>query len=66
MARHFRPERLVVGLSLVALGILGTLARSGAVDFLAALHTGWPLTFVVWGLAELYNTFAARAAERSQ
>ena len=38
MALRFSPERLVVGLGLVALGIVGTLARTGALDFLATVR----------------------------
>jgi hypothetical protein len=64
MGLRFSPERLVVGLGLVALGVLGTLARSGTVDLLTVVHTWWPASLVVWGLAELYNTFAARAGGR--
>ena len=66
MAPRFRPEKLVVGASLMALGAVGTLARAGSVDFLSVVHTWWPTSLVVWGLAELYNTFAARAGERSE
>ena len=64
MALRFSPERLVVGLGLVALGVVGTLARTGALDFLATVRMWWPTSLVVWGLAELYNTFAARADGR--
>ncbi len=61
MAPRFSPERLVVGVSLVALGVIGTMARSGSLDFLTVVHTWWPASLVLWGVAELYNTFAERA-----
>ena len=61
MGPRFSPEKLVVGVSLVALGVTGTLARAGSVDFLAVVHRWWPASLVVWGVAELYNTFAERA-----
>jgi len=64
MAPRFSPERLVAGLGLMALGVVGSLARNGAMDFLATVRTWWPASLVVWGLAELYNTFAARAGGR--
>jgi hypothetical protein len=64
MALRFSPERLVVGLGLVALGVVGTLARNGSLDFLGTVRTWWPMSLVVWGLAELYNTFSARAGGR--
>ena len=61
MGPRFSPERIVVGLSLVALGIVGTMARSGSVDFLTVVRTWWPASLVVWGVAELFNTFLDRA-----
>jgi hypothetical protein len=64
MALRFSPERLVVGLGLVAIGVVGTLARTGAVNFLTVVRTWWPMSLVVWGVAELYNTFAARGGRR--
>jgi hypothetical protein len=53
MAGSFRPEGLVLGLILVAVGILWTLSNLGRIDLLATLRTWWPLALVVWGLVEL-------------
>jgi hypothetical protein len=60
---NFSPERVVLGLSLIGIGVLDILARMGRVDFLTALRTWWPATLVVWGAAELIKTFAARARD---
>lgn len=49
----YKPETLVVGLGLTAIGILWTLGNLGRIDFLATLRTWWPLSLVVWGLLEL-------------
>lgn len=49
----YKPETLVVGLGLTAVGVLWTLSNLGRVDFLATLRTWWPLSLVVWGLLEL-------------
>jgi hypothetical protein len=53
-------EGLVAGLSLVAVGVLWTLANLGRLDLLATLRTFWPAVLVVWGLLELYNSRAAQ------
>jgi hypothetical protein len=53
MAGSFRPEGLVLGLILVAVGVLWTLSNLGRIDLLATLRTWWPLALVVWGLVEL-------------
>jgi hypothetical protein len=66
MGPRFSPEKVVVGVSLVALGLVGALARSRSVDFLTVVHTWWPASLIVWGVAELYNTFADRAGRRLQ
>jgi cell wall-active antibiotic response 4TMS protein YvqF len=62
MAPRFSPEKLVIGVSLVAVGVIGAMARSGSLDFLSVVHTWWPVTLVLWGIAELYNTLVERAA----
>jgi hypothetical protein len=53
MAGSFRPEGLVVGVILIAVGVLWTLSNLGRIDLLATLRTWWPLALVVWGLVEL-------------
>ncbi|HEY7514538.1 MAG TPA: hypothetical protein VIC87_08670, partial [Vicinamibacteria bacterium] len=54
------PERLVVGAGLLAFGVLGGLAQLGRVDLLLTLRTWWPAALVLWGLAELYQTYTHR------
>jgi LiaF transmembrane domain len=61
MPLRFSPEGLVVGLSLMGVGVLDVLARMGRVDFLTALHVWWPMALVVWGAAELVKTFVSRS-----
>jgi LiaF transmembrane domain len=61
MPLRFSPEGLVVGLSLVGVGVIEVLSDLGRVDFLAALHTWWPTTLVVWGAAELLKTWQDRS-----
>jgi hypothetical protein len=60
VALRFSPERIVVGASLIGVGALDILSRMGRVEFLTALRTWWPTTLVVWGVAELVKTLAAR------
>jgi cell wall-active antibiotic response 4TMS protein YvqF len=65
VARPFRPEVLVLGLSLIALGVVWMLGNAGAVDTLATLHAWWPMTLVVWGALELVAYAVDRRAGRS-
>jgi hypothetical protein len=55
-----RPEAVVFGLGLIALGTLGVLANLGRVDFLATVRTWWPLTLVLWGLLEVVQSLGRR------
>jgi len=65
MALHrFSPERLALGVAFVGVGVLGVLAQLGRVDFLDELHTWWPASLLVWGLAELFYTFLMRGSSR--
>ena len=66
MLPRFNPERFVVGTGLMALGTLGLLSKLGWFDFLTVVRTWWPSIFMVWGAAELYNTFAERAERRTR
>ncbi len=61
MARAFRPEGAVLGLGLMAVGVLWMLANLGRIDMLGTLRTYWPLLLVVWGGLELAATLARRA-----
>jgi hypothetical protein len=56
----FRPESIVLGLGLVSLGALWTLANLGMLELLPTLRTWWPSTLVVWGLLELLAWFVQR------
>ncbi len=65
MTRAFSPESLVVGLALVAIGIVWTLGNLGRLDALSVLRTWWPTTLVVWGLLELADLLTRRREGRS-
>ena len=65
MDRPFRPEPLVIGVSLIAVGVVWMLANSGKLDLLATLRTWWPLTLVLWGTLELVAFAVNRGARRS-
>ncbi len=62
MSRDFRPEGIVFGLILVALGVLWTLSNLGRIDMLETLRRWWPLTLVVWGALELLAVLQRRSA----
>jgi cell wall-active antibiotic response 4TMS protein YvqF len=65
MARPFKPEVLVLGLSLIAVGVAWILGNAGRIDLLATLRAWWPLTLVLWGVLELVAYVLARDAGRS-
>jgi len=65
MARPFNPEALVLGLSLIGVGVVWLLGNAGYVDRLATLRAWWPLTLVVWGVLELVAYALARDERRS-
>jgi cell wall-active antibiotic response 4TMS protein YvqF len=65
MARPFRPEALVLGLTLVGVGVAWILGNAGRIDLLATLRTWWPLTLVVWGVLELVSFALDRDARRT-
>ena len=58
----FSPEGVTFGVSLVALGVLGTLANLGKLDLLPLLRTWWPLSLVLWGVLELVDLSLRRSA----
>jgi hypothetical protein len=60
MLSSLRVERVVMGLGLVGLGTLWTLANFDRVDLLDALRRFWPALLIVWGALELAVTFAGR------
>ena len=65
MPRPFKPEALVLGLTLVAVGVAWILGNAGRIDLLGTLRTWWPLTLVVWGVLELVALALDRNARRS-
>ena len=58
----FSPEGVTFGVSLVALGVLGTLANLGKLELLPLLRTWWPLTLVLWGVLELADLWIRRSS----
>jgi len=61
VSRDFRPDGIVFGLILVALGVLWTLSNLGRIDMLETLRRWWPLTLVVWGALELLAVLPRRS-----
>jgi hypothetical protein len=55
-SQPLRVERIVIGLSLMAVGVAWVVANLGQLDLLHALRTWWPTSLIVWGVLELYNT----------
>jgi hypothetical protein len=56
----FRVESFVLGLCLLALGVIWTLANLGQLELLPTLRTWWPTSLVLWGVAELVHSLAAK------
>jgi len=65
MARSFKPEPLVLGLTLIAVGLVWMLANAGRVDLLGTLRAWWPLSLLLWGVLELVAFALDRDARRS-
>jgi LiaF transmembrane domain len=63
VARPFRSEGLVLGLLLVAVGLVWMAANLGKLDLLSTLRTWWPASLVVWGVVELVAFVVSRAGE---
>lgn len=60
MLSSLKVERVVMGLGLIGLGVLWTLANFDRVDLLAALRRFWPTLLIVWGALELAASLARR------
>ena len=60
MLSSLRVERVVMGLGLIGLGVLWTLANFERIDLLVALRRFWPTLLIVWGSLELAVSFARR------
>ena len=65
MGARVSIEALVLGLGLVALGVLLLLSNLGKIELLATLRTWWPAMLVVWGVVELANAWARSNSRRS-
>jgi hypothetical protein len=65
MAPPFKPEALVLGIALIVVGVLWTMANMGVIDLLTTLRRWWPASLVLWGLLELYRTYADARTGRS-
>jgi hypothetical protein len=65
VSRAFKPEGLVFGLILIALGALWTLSNLGRLDLVQTLRTWWPLSLVLWGVLELAGALLRRQSGRS-
>lgn len=55
----------MLGLTLVAVGLVWMLANAGRLDLLGTLRAWWPLTLVVWGALELIASALDRDPRRS-
>ncbi len=64
-ARAFSVEGLVLGVCLVAVGILWLLSNLGRLDLLDTLRTWWPVSLVVWGGLDLASFYLGRLSGRS-
>ncbi len=57
-----KVERIVIGVSLIAVGVAWVLGNLGQLDLLHTLRTWWPTSLILWGLLELYNTLVVGRA----
>jgi hypothetical protein len=60
MLSSLRVERIVLGVGLVGLGVIFTLANLERVDLLSTLRLAWPVLLVLWGTLEVIVSFARR------
>jgi hypothetical protein len=60
----FSPEGVTLGVCLVALGVLWTLANLGRLELLPVVRPWWPLSFVLWGVLELADLWPRRSPGR--
>jgi hypothetical protein len=66
MTRPYKPETLVLGVGLIALGVVWTLANLGALDLLSTLRRWWPATLILWGALELHRSYSDGRMRRSR
>ena len=55
----------MLGLTLIAVGLVWMLANAGRVDLLGTLRAWWPLSLLLWGVLELVAFALDRDARRS-
>jgi hypothetical protein len=63
---RFSPDVFTLGFCLLGAGVLWTMASLGRADALDVLHTWWPVSLVVWGLAELVAAVQYRRRARDR
>ncbi|HEX6739108.1 MAG TPA: DUF5668 domain-containing protein [Vicinamibacteria bacterium] len=61
MIGSIKVEGVVLGVCLVALGAVWTLANLGQLDLLDTLRRWWPASLVLWGVLELVASWTRRA-----
>jgi hypothetical protein len=60
MSVLFNLEALVLGIALIALGVIWMLANLGHLDLLGTVHRWWPSILVLWGALSLARSLARR------
>jgi Domain of unknown function (DUF5668) len=60
MSILFNLEALVLGIALIALGVVWMLHNLGHLDLLNTLHRWWPSILVLWGALSLARSLARR------
>lgn len=61
MSVLFNLEALVLGIALIALGVVWMMANFGHVDLLDTVHRWWPSILVLWGALALARSLARRS-----
>ena len=61
MIASIKVEGIVLGVCLVALGTVWTLANLGRLDLLDTLRRWWPASLVLWGALEVIAAAHRRA-----
>jgi hypothetical protein len=65
MLSSLKVERIVLGVGLVGLGVLITLANFERIDLLSALRLSWPALLVFWGMLEVIVSLAHRQSSEA-
>jgi hypothetical protein len=64
MSVLFNLEALVLGIALIAVGVLWMLANLGQLDLLNTLHRWWPSILILWGALSVARALAQRNLRR--